>query len=78
MALLNNKVPGRMSLNYYMCTGEDPRNYEDIKPKVSFYYKSWIKSLIEIYRDLKSGVGATLANCFNLWFVQMAKIYRKY
>ena len=39
MALLNNKVPGQMSLNYYMCTGEDPRNYDDIKPKVSFYCK---------------------------------------
>ena len=35
MALLNNVVPGRMSLNYYICTGEDPSDYEDIKPKVS-------------------------------------------
>ena len=24
-----------MSFNYYICTGEDPTNYEDIKPKVS-------------------------------------------
>ena len=35
MALLNNKVPGRMSFNYYICTGEDPTDYENIKPKVS-------------------------------------------
>ena len=35
MALLNNEVPGRMSLNYYICTGEDPRDYENIQPKVS-------------------------------------------
>ena len=35
MALLNNEVPGRMSLNYYICTGEDPRDYEDMPPKAS-------------------------------------------
>ena len=38
MALLNNEVPGRMSFNFYICTGEDPRDYEDIKPKASIFY----------------------------------------
>ena len=35
MALLNNLVPGRMGLNYFMCTGEDQRDYEHLESKVS-------------------------------------------
>ena len=35
MALLNNLVPGRMGLNYFMCTGEDQRDYENLESKVS-------------------------------------------
>ena len=27
LALLNNVVPGKQSLNFYICTGEDPRIY---------------------------------------------------
>ena len=40
IALLNNVVPGRMSLNYFMCTGENPKDYEQFEPKVSTYYKN--------------------------------------
>ena len=38
MALLNNVVPGKMSLNFYICTGEDPKDYEDIRPKASIFH----------------------------------------
>ena len=34
IAILHNMVPGRMSLNYFMCTGEDPSDYQYMKPKV--------------------------------------------
>ena len=27
-------VPGRMSLNYFMCTGEDPADYQYMESKV--------------------------------------------
>ena len=36
MAWINNAVPGRFGINYYMCTGEDPRDYDFLVPKVSF------------------------------------------
>ena len=36
MAWINNAVPGRFGINYYMCTGEDPRDYDFLAPKVSF------------------------------------------
>ena len=35
MAWLNNAVPGKFAINYYMCTGEDPSIYDSLKPKVS-------------------------------------------
>ena len=40
IAYLNNEVPGKMGINYYMCTGEDPRDYKYLGPKVtcSFFY----------------------------------------
>ena len=34
VALINNEVPGRMSLNYLMCTGENPKRYEHLPKKV--------------------------------------------
>ena len=37
MAAMNNLVPGRMGLNYFMCTGEDQRKYDHIEPKVSIF-----------------------------------------
>ena len=49
MALSNNEVPGRMSLNYYICTGEDPRDYEEIQPKVSTYSLSKKNAQISIF-----------------------------
>ena len=34
IAFLHNMVPGRMSLNYFMCTGEDPADYQYMESKV--------------------------------------------
>ena len=34
IAFLNNEVPGKMGINYYMCTGEDPRDFKDLGSKV--------------------------------------------
>ena len=35
LALLNNIVPGKMGVNYYICTGEDPSFYQDLGSKVT-------------------------------------------
>ena len=35
MAWLNNEVPGKFGINYYMCTGENPKDYDFLQPKVS-------------------------------------------
>ena len=35
MAWLNNAVPGKFGINYCMCTGENPKNYNFLQPKVS-------------------------------------------
>ena len=35
MAWLNNSVPGKFGINYYMCTGENPKDYNFLKSKVS-------------------------------------------
>ena len=65
MALLNNKVPGRMSFNFYICTGQDPTDYEDIKPKVSNPMFSIINTCSIISTGIKKGgsdtKGAVLA-----------------
>ena len=34
IAYLNNEVPGKMGINYYMCTGEDPRDFKYLGSKV--------------------------------------------
>ena len=34
LATLNNVVPGKFGINYYMCTGEDPSDYDILKKKV--------------------------------------------
>lgn len=34
LALLNNIVPGKMGINYYICTGEDPEFYQALGSKV--------------------------------------------
>ena len=33
-AFMNNYVPGKMGLNYYICTGEDPKAYSYLPKKV--------------------------------------------
>ena len=35
MSWLNNAVPGKFGINYYMCTGENPKDYDFLKSKVS-------------------------------------------
>ena len=35
IAFLNNEVPGKMGINYYMCTGEDPRDFKYLGSKVT-------------------------------------------
>ena len=35
IGFLHNMVPGRMSLNYFMCTGEDPADYQYMESKVT-------------------------------------------
>ena len=35
IGLLNNAVPGKFGINYYICTGEDPQKYDFLEPKVS-------------------------------------------
>ena len=52
MAWINNAVPGRFGINYYMCTGEDPRDYDFLAPKVSFdsiYIRGCQKFGIKVY-----------------------------
>ena len=39
LALINNVVPGKFGINYYMCSGEDPRNYEYLGKKVIYINK---------------------------------------
>ena len=39
IAYLNNEVPGKMGINYYMCTGEDPRDFKYLGSKVTTYFK---------------------------------------
>ena len=34
LATLNNVVPGKFGINYYMCTGEDSSDYDLLKKKV--------------------------------------------
>ena len=36
IGFLNNEVPGKMGINYYMCTGEDPRDFKDLGSKVKY------------------------------------------
>ena len=49
IAFLNNEVPGKMGLNYYMCTGEDPRDFKDLGSKVAVFLiikqMQWFESL---------------------------------
>ena len=33
LAFLNNVVPGKFRINYYMCTGEDPNYYDGLGQK---------------------------------------------
>ena len=35
IGLLNNAVPGKFGINYYICTGEDPQKYDFLEPKVN-------------------------------------------
>ena len=35
IGLINNAVPGKFGINYYICTGEDPEKYNILEPKVS-------------------------------------------
>ena len=35
-AFLNNLVPGKFGINYYMCTGQDPSDYDFLGKKVTF------------------------------------------
>ena len=37
IAFLNNEVPGKMGINYYMCTGEDPRDFKYLGSKVAVF-----------------------------------------
>ena len=49
IAFLNNEVPGKMGINYYMCTGEDPRYFKDLGSKVAVFLiikqMQWFESL---------------------------------
>ena len=36
-AFLNNLVPGKFGINYYMCTGQDPSDYDFLGKKVMFW-----------------------------------------
>ena len=45
VALINNEVPGRRSLNHLMCTGENPKRYEHLPPKVG------LKSFLCVCKD---------------------------
>ena len=49
IAFLNNEVPGKMGINYYMCTGEDPRDFKDLGSKVAVFLiikqMQWFESL---------------------------------
>ena len=38
-AFIKVYVPGKMGLNYYICTGEDPEPYSYLKSKVSSFQK---------------------------------------
>ena len=35
-AFLNNLTPGKFGINYYMCTGQDPSDYDFLGEKVTF------------------------------------------
>ena len=50
-AYLNNSVPGKMGLNYYICTGENPEAYTKLGSKVSNYlsYEINIQYIPNIY-----------------------------
>ena len=38
LATLNNVVPGKFGINYYMCTGEDSSDYDLLEKKASKFY----------------------------------------
>ena len=64
MSYLNNAVVGKMGLNYYICTGEDPDYYKDIPPKVSIIHipispHGFIFSYCHVY--IKGG--ASISKC---------------
>ena len=45
IAYLNNEVPGKMGINYYMCTGEDPRDFKYLGSKVTI-----LKALVSTFK----------------------------
>ena len=34
IALINNMVPGKFGINFYMCMGQDPTNYDFLGKKM--------------------------------------------
>ena len=38
IALINNMVPGKFGINFYMCMGQDPTNYDFLGKKVNILY----------------------------------------
>ena len=59
MALINNIAPGKFGNNYYMCTGQDPAEYEFLGKKVHILKSSL--NFIDIATHLYQGLSYNLS-----------------